>query len=375
MHDHSGHHHHDKTTSKYIPITNFGASNGSMHTMHAELKGGRTPITTEALEAYNNLRSFQGRGPVDLETIGRWAFNNELTNNQQPGGDDLKGVGLWYGMQGAKVGWIDDSRFEPEQIATLQRLARKGKRGGVLALARRIEQPGFTDHLIARDGVDTFINALKMEPHFGGWMHDRAHGWLDIEGVAIAHDINHLTVLSHDQKQPFMNDTFDWPQWPALEVSEQTVIDYFQSMVSLSNPRRGAPEQASSLNRATDGNTISGTSNDDRLKGRKGNDTLLGLAGNDWLFGRNGDDLIDGGSGGRNRARGGRGRDTFVLHKDARLFIRDFNVIDDVIVLPEGETTINRIQRNNRVLLTCNDDSVIGVLKGPLDIDAITTID
>merc|ERR1712224_445137 len=100
-----------------------------------------------------------------------------------------------------------------------------------------------------------------------------------------------------------MNDTFDWPQWPALEVSEQTVIDYFQSMVSLSNPRRGAPEQASSLNRATDDNTISGTSNDDRLKGRKGNDTLLGLAGNDWLFGRNGDDLIDGGSGGRSRAR------------------------------------------------------------------------
>ena len=81
----------------------------------------------------------------------------------------------------------------------------------MLALARRIEQPGFTDHLIARDGVDTFIKTLKMEPHFGGWMHDRAHGWLDIEGVAIAHDINHLTVLSHDQKQPFMNDTFDWP--------------------------------------------------------------------------------------------------------------------------------------------------------------------
>ena len=76
----------------------------------------------------------------------------------------------------------------------------------------------------------------------------------------------------------------------------------------------------------------------------------------------------------RDRARGGQGRDTFVLHKDARLFIRDFNVIDDVVVLPEGETTINRIQRNNRVLLTCNDDSVIGVLKGRLDIDAITSI-
>ena len=34
----------------------------------------------------------------------------------------------------------------------------------------------------------------------------RAHGWLPIEGGA-AHDVNHLTVLSHDQSQPFMNDT------------------------------------------------------------------------------------------------------------------------------------------------------------------------
>ena len=119
-------------------------------------------------------------------------------------------------------------------------------------------------------------------------------------------------------------------------------------MVSLSDPRRGAPEQASSLGRATNDNTISGTSDEDRLKNRKGNDTLLGLAGNDWLYGRDGDDLIDGGSEGKNRARGCRGHDTFVLHKDARLFIKDFNVIDDVIVLPEGETTINRVQGKNR---------------------------
>ena len=50
--------------------------------------------------------------------------------------------------------------------------------------------------------------------------------------------MNHLTVLSHDQSQPFMNDTFDWPQWPALEVPHGVVIDYFQSMVTLSDPTR-----------------------------------------------------------------------------------------------------------------------------------------
>ena len=67
-------------------------------------------------------------------------------------------------------------------------------------------------------------------------MHGRTHGFLDIEGVAIAHDINHLTVLGWDQDQPFMNDTFDWPQWPALDVSDPTVINYYQGIVSLGDP-------------------------------------------------------------------------------------------------------------------------------------------
>ena len=67
-------------------------------------------------------------------------------------------------------------------------------------------------------------------------MHGRTHGFLDIEGVAIAHDINHLTVLGWDQSQPFMNDTFDWPQWPALDVSDQTVINYYQGIVALGDP-------------------------------------------------------------------------------------------------------------------------------------------
>jgi len=220
----------------YELITAFGASKGSMHTTHEELMGGRTPISTEALVAYNNLRAFQGLEAVELETIGTWAFAYQLTNNSQAWGDELKGVGLWYAMQGSKVGWIDDNHYAPELIATLQRTARLGNPEDVIALARDIAQAGFIDHLEAHHGIESFINTLKMEPHFGGWMHDHAHGWLPITGGAIAHDLNHLTVLSHDQTQPFMNDTFDWPQWPALEVDRAVVIDYFQSMVTLSDP-------------------------------------------------------------------------------------------------------------------------------------------
>ena len=226
----------------YLPITTFGTLGGSQHTTHEELMGGRTAITTEALVAYNNLRGFLGLTPVPLEEVGRWAFSQGLTNNTTAWGDDEAGVGLWYAMQGAKVGWIADQAFEPQLIADLQRTARLGDPNDVVALARTVDRDGFIEALEATGGIEAFINTLKMEPHYGGWMHSRAHGWLALEGDAIAHDVNHLTVLSHDQSQPFMNDTFNWPQWPALEVPHAVVIDYFQSMVSLSDPTASSPE-------------------------------------------------------------------------------------------------------------------------------------
>ena len=34
-----------------------------------------------------------------------------------------------------------------------------------------------------------------------------------------------------------MNDTWDYPQWPALNVPNKKVIEYFQSMVALGDPR------------------------------------------------------------------------------------------------------------------------------------------
>ena len=228
--------------SEYTAITNFGTLGGSDHTTHDDLMGGRTPITTEALSAYNNLRGFLGLTEVQIEDVGRWAFTSGLTNNTTASGNDLSGVGLWYAMQGAKVGWIADAAFEPQLLADLQRTARLGDPNDVLQLARKVERSGFIEHLTNTGGIEAFINTLKMEPHFGGWMHSRAHGWLPIEGGAIAHDVNHLTVLSHDQSQPFMNDTFDWPQWPALEVPHGVVIDYFQSMVTLSDPTAASPE-------------------------------------------------------------------------------------------------------------------------------------
>lgn len=243
MDDHSGH-----SSGDYIDITEFGIHHGtSSHTEHDSLLGGRTPITTEALVVYNGLRSFLDLDHVGLETIGQWAFENTLTNNTTAWGGDLQGVGLYYGMQGAKVGWIRDEAFDPQIVADIQREARLGTTENVMDMVVEYGHLGYANFLESEGLVDEFVNTLKMEPHYGGWMHGRTHGWLAIPDetgadVAIAHDINHLTVLSHDQMQPFMNDTFDWPQWPALEVPEEDVLDYFQSMVTLGDPLGDAIE-------------------------------------------------------------------------------------------------------------------------------------
>ncbi|WP_168214737.1 hypothetical protein [Mycobacterium sp. ELW1] len=200
------------------------------------LAGGRTAITTEALVAYNDQRKFAGLGTVALEDVGDWAFANKLTNNAQAWNQDLQGVGLYYAMQGAKVGWIADDKYTPQIVADIERTARLGSAADVMAMVAQYGHTGFAEYLMNTGGQTAFIDTLKMEPHYGGWMHDRANGRLVLEGSATAHDVNHLTVLSHDQMQPFMNDTWDWPQWPALDVSRKRVIEYFQSMVALGDP-------------------------------------------------------------------------------------------------------------------------------------------
>ena len=228
---------HGSSSGDYIDINTWGSFHGSNHNSEQnELVGGRTAITTEALLAYNGLRDFAGLAPASIEAVGSWAFENGLTNNSQPGGNDLQGVGLWFAMQGAKVGWISDASYDPQILADIQRTARLGSSGDVMQMIEEFGHEGFANYLTTNQLEEHFINTLKMEPHYGGWMHGRTHGFRDIEGVAIAHDIHHLTVLGWDQNEPFMNDTFDWPQWPALNVSDNTVINYYQGIVELGDP-------------------------------------------------------------------------------------------------------------------------------------------
>ena len=218
MDDHDGHDHMAPPASsgEFIDITTWGTFHDSNNNSHNhELVGGRTAITTEAMDAYNNLRAFLGLSALTIDDVGEWAFAEQLTNNAQPYGNDIKSVGLWYAMQGAKVGWIAQDKYDPQILADIQRTARLGDPADVMTMVREFGISGYADYLEQYGIADTFISTLKMEPHYGGVMHGRTHGYLSIEGVAINHDVNHLTVLSWDQTQPFMNDTFDWPQWPA----------------------------------------------------------------------------------------------------------------------------------------------------------------
>ena len=236
-HDDMGHGTSHANSGLYQDINVWGNFHGSNHNSeHNELVGGRTAITTEALVAYNAVRAFAGLQSATIEQVGQWAFDNQLTNNSQAWGNDLQGVGLWYAMQGAKVAWIADETYDPQILADIQRTARLGNPDDVIQMVQTHGHKGFADFLQQNNLQESFINTLKMEPHYGGWMHGRTHGFLNIENGAIAHDINHLTVLGWDQSEPFMNDTFDWPQWPALNVDDQTVINYYQSIVSLGNP-------------------------------------------------------------------------------------------------------------------------------------------
>jgi len=79
---------HPAAESEFTTLESFGQLHGSDHTTHESLAGGRTPITTEALLAYNNLREFAGLAPATLDEVGEWAFANEMTNNSQAWGTD-----------------------------------------------------------------------------------------------------------------------------------------------------------------------------------------------------------------------------------------------------------------------------------------------
>ena len=48
-------------------------------------------------------------------------------------------------------------------------------------MVREFGISGYADYLEQYGIADTFISTLKMEPHYGGVMHGRTHGFLSID--------------------------------------------------------------------------------------------------------------------------------------------------------------------------------------------------
>ncbi|MBD2069025.1 phytase [Leptolyngbya sp. FACHB-671] len=118
---------------------------------------------------------------------------------------------------------------------------------------------------------------------------------------------------------------------------------------------RGDRNQSSTGGNTGGDDILYGGTGNDRIGGKSGNDRLYGEAGNDHLFGDNGDDLLRGGLG-NDRLIGGRGSDTFVLAAgEGTDTIRDFQVSEDRIELPEGLTfgqlSVIQSGQNTRILL------------------------
>jgi 3-phytase/alkaline phosphatase D len=126
---------------------------------------------------------------------------------------------------------------------------------------------------------------------------------------------------------------------------------------------RGDRNQSSTGSNTGGDDILYGGTGNDRIGGKGGNDKLYGEAGNDLLFGDNGDDLLRGGLD-NDRLVGGRGSDTFVLAAGGTDAIRDFQVGEDRIGLPEGLTfgQLSLIQsgQNTRILFS---DETLAILR------------
>ena len=91
-HNHSMHQH-VAMEGPYTDINSWGSFHGSNHNSeHNELVGGRTAITTEAMEAYNGLRAFAGLEAVGMEAVGKSPFADCFNTNSFKSGESTQAV-------------------------------------------------------------------------------------------------------------------------------------------------------------------------------------------------------------------------------------------------------------------------------------------
>ncbi len=109
-----------------------------------------------------------------------------------------------------------------------------------------------------------------------------------------------------------------------------------------------------------------------KIRGTDGDDELIGTKKKNKLYGYDGDDVIDGGAGGKNKAWGGNGADTFVT-RDAKgyLKIMDFEIGKDLIEFCGCASTRIEMRGDNAWILKGSNVKavVMGVDESDLTLD------
>lgn len=209
--------------------------------------------------------------------------------------------------------------FTPESLLEAQ-----GKsQAEYLALTDRADKDQYAreilDDRITKLGYDPIGlegSSLSAELLQGEYIASHTYGWTEF---AIAPRSQKLVVTVYGV-EPYTS--------AELEADPDAVLSRTPEIVSQFrlDPVGFRPQNLRLLG-TKDDDVLTGAGNADLLLGRGGDDILSGKNGDDTLFGDEGHDLLDGGEG-RNKIVGGLGIDTFVLDRDGRAIVSDFEKRD-----------------------------------------------
>ena len=115
-----------------------------------------------------------------------------------------------------------------------------------------------------------------------------------------------------------------------------------------------------------------------KIRGTAEDDYIIGKGEAKKIFGFSGDDIINPGKvkNGSNYARckDGSGADTFVIEDQHRLFIKDFNAIEDELKISGLNENFDYDTKSKNTYIFDDDGDVIAKIKGVFDLSEVNII-
>ena len=115
-----------------------------------------------------------------------------------------------------------------------------------------------------------------------------------------------------------------------------------------------------------------------KIRGTAEDDYIIGKGEAKKIFGFSGNDIIDPGKvkNGSNyvKCKGGSGADTFVIEDQYRLFIKDFNVIEDELKISGLNGNFDYDTKGKNTYIFDDDGDVVAKIKGVFDLSEVNII-